>query len=115
LFKAPLSGNQEVSAFGEGGEGDTGDNWEIKCAQGEEYWRRGDAIQLRHVDTGKYLTSMESAEFNMGNCGGNCPIMGQREVSCTSSADKRTKWMSGQGVYFPSKDASVDDDGDDEL
>lgn len=30
LFRAPLSGNQEVSAFGdERGNGDTGDNWQV--------------------------------------------------------------------------------------
>lgn len=30
LFRAPLSGNQEVSAFGdENGNGDTGDNWQV--------------------------------------------------------------------------------------
>lgn len=30
LFKAPLSGNQEVSGFGdEHGNGDTGDNWQV--------------------------------------------------------------------------------------
>ena len=34
LFKAPLSGNQEVSAFGdEFGNGDTGDNWEVSLYQ----------------------------------------------------------------------------------
>ena len=31
LFKAPLSGNQEVSGFGESGNGDTGDNWTVVC------------------------------------------------------------------------------------
>lgn len=30
LFRAPLSGNQEVSGFGdEFGNGDTGDNWQV--------------------------------------------------------------------------------------
>jgi dolichyl-phosphate-mannose--protein O-mannosyl transferase len=30
LFKAPLSGNQEVSGFGDdNGNGDTGDNWQV--------------------------------------------------------------------------------------
>ena len=29
LFRAPLSGNQEVSAFGDEGNGDTGDNWQV--------------------------------------------------------------------------------------
>ena len=29
LFQSPLSNNQEVSAFGENGDGDEGDNWGI--------------------------------------------------------------------------------------
>ena len=35
LFKAPLSGNQEVSGYGDDqGNGDTGDNWQVsfKCS-----------------------------------------------------------------------------------
>jgi len=59
LFKAPLSGNQEVSAYGEKGTGDTGDNWELLCESGEKWWRRGQAFQLRHVDTKKYLVTSE--------------------------------------------------------
>eukprot|EP01041_Mallomonas_annulata_P002299 gene2299-4473_t len=104
LFKAPLTGYQEVSCFGEGGEGDTGDNWEVVCSDpNDDYWRRGNLIQFKHVDTGKLLYTTESAEFNQNNCGGGCPIMGQREVSASSNNDKKTKWMTGQGVYFPGK------------
>jgi hypothetical protein len=35
LFSAPVSGQQEVSAYGERGEGDTGDNWELLCESGK--------------------------------------------------------------------------------
>jgi len=52
-FKAPLSGNQEVSGYGDAGNGDTGDNWEILCDAGEQYWRRGNIVQFKHQDTGK--------------------------------------------------------------
>ena len=113
LFKAPLTGNQEVSAYGENGEGDTGDNWEVICEAGEEYWRRGGLVQFKHIDTGKYLYTTESAEFTQNNCGGGCPIMGQREVSSTGVNDKKSKWMTGQGVYFPGKipgESSSDDE-----
>ena len=114
LYKAPLSGNQEVSGYGEGGVGDTGDNWEVICEPGEEYWRRGELIQLKHIDTGKYLYTSDTAVFNQNNCGGNCPIMGQTEVSATHLVnDKRNKWFTGQGIYFPGKGAS--EEIDDEL
>ena len=51
LFSSPLSGNQEVSAFGELGTGDTGDNWIVICSG--DYWEREDPIRLKHVDTEK--------------------------------------------------------------
>jgi len=58
------------------------------------------------------LTTSETAVFNQGNCGGNCPIMGQTEVSAGHYPDKKTKWVTGQGVYFPAKieEEPVDDE-----
>lgn len=50
LFNSPLSGNQEVSAYGNDGEGDTGDHWYMDC--GGDFWERDDNVQLKHVDTG---------------------------------------------------------------
>lgn len=48
---SPLSGNQEVSAYGNKGEGDTGDNWILQCEA--EFWDRDQGIKLQHVDTGR--------------------------------------------------------------
>ncbi|KAF2347445.1 MIR motif [Trinorchestia longiramus] len=48
-FSSPLSSQQEVSAFGEEGEGDTGDVWSVVCDG--ELWRRDDKVMLRHTDT----------------------------------------------------------------
>lgn len=31
-FQSPLSGNQEVSCYGDKGEGDSGDNWNVICS-----------------------------------------------------------------------------------
>lgn len=49
-FKAPLSGNQEVSGFGDAeGRGDTGDNWVVQCqANGAVYWDRSAPISFIH-------------------------------------------------------------------
>jgi dolichyl-phosphate-mannose--protein O-mannosyl transferase len=50
LFRAALSGNQEVSAFGDVGHGDTGDNWIIRCdSASEKYWRRNMPIHFEHA------------------------------------------------------------------
>lgn len=35
-FQSPLSGNQEVSCYGDKGEGDSGDNWTVVCS-GEDF------------------------------------------------------------------------------
>ena len=115
LFKAPLSGNQEVSDFGEGGQGDTGDNWKVVCdSTSEENWRRGSLVHFEHVDTKKYLYSSARAKFTAQNCGQGCPIMHQTEVSAASTKSVSTKFKTGQGVYFPPADATASDE-DDEL
>jgi len=52
LFKAALSGNQEVSAFGDDGRGDTGDNWIVRCDNArEKYWRRNMPVHFEHAGT----------------------------------------------------------------
>lgn len=49
-FTSPLSGNQEVSCYGDDdGEGDSGDNWTVVC--NNDYWRRDTPVKLKHVDT----------------------------------------------------------------
>lgn len=105
LFKAPLSGNQEVSGFGgEASErGDTGDNWKVVCDLGETHWNRGSPISFAHADTNKYLFSSGTAKFTVSNCGQGCPIMGQNEVSAGVKREMKSRWETGQGVYFPSK------------
>ena len=52
-FRSPLSSQQEVSAFGEEGEGDTGDVWTVVCDG--SHWNRNDMVMMRHVDTDVYL------------------------------------------------------------
>ena len=54
-FSSPLSSQQEVSAFGEGGRGDTGDVWRVMCEG--DFWTRGDNVMLKHSDTGAYLSA----------------------------------------------------------
>jgi hypothetical protein len=44
-----------VSAFGEGGNGDSGDVWTVVCDG--DFWRRDGEVMLKHVDTGAYLSA----------------------------------------------------------
>ncbi|GBO46428.1 Stromal cell-derived factor 2-like protein 1, partial [Araneus ventricosus] len=48
-FPSPLSNNQEVSAFGENGEGDTGDHWIVTCSS--DNWERSGLVRFKHADT----------------------------------------------------------------
>lgn len=83
--------------------GDTGDNWQVVCRDGEKYWLRGEPVQFRHADTGKFLYSNgDNGKFGVKNCGQNCPIMGQNEVCAfPRKGDPKNFWKTGQGVYFP--------------
>ena len=80
LFSSPLSNNQEVSAFGDEGQSDTGgfqnfelprlrksdcfvflmlssntvgDDWKLLCD--DDFWPRDAAVRFQHVDTGHFL------------------------------------------------------------
>nr|XP_018906954.1 PREDICTED: stromal cell-derived factor 2 [Bemisia tabaci] len=91
LFPSPLSGNQEVSAYGKNGEGDSGDHWEVYCDTGD--WLRRDTIKLRHVDTNKFL-GVSSKVYNR-------PITGQYEVAGFDSRVKKSmiSWKAMEGVF----------------
>jgi dolichyl-phosphate-mannose--protein O-mannosyl transferase len=46
---SPLSGRQEVSAYGNNGDGDTGDHWAVVCSG--THWERNQTVMLKHIDT----------------------------------------------------------------
>ncbi|KAI1286395.1 Stromal cell-derived factor 2 [Halotydeus destructor] len=103
LFTSPLSGNQEISAFGESGEGDTGDNWTIVCT--EDYWDRSEAIRLKHVDTEKYV-SLSGRTYGR-------PISGQMEVVGIGYPDTSSYWKTAEGIFVKPtemKDNSIEHD-----
>lgn len=78
--KASLSGQNEVSGYGNDGEGDGGDDWRVECVEKTKYWERGKSVMLYHASTQAYLQCHPNAEFTRNNCGGNCPIMNHLEV-----------------------------------
>lgn len=73
-FQSPVSKRQEVSCFGEQGDGDEGDNWIIEC-QGK---LNGDLIDgktsfyLKHFNSAHYLYTDSRSLFDQQNCR-NCP------------------------------------------
>jgi len=89
-FQSPLSSSQEISAFGDNGEGDTGDFWTVVCDG--DYWSREDSIQFKHVDTEMYLGLS-------GHTYGS-PVHGQMEIVGISRPNVSSKWKVLEGVYI---------------
>uniref|UniRef100_A0A1B0D2S3 MIR domain-containing protein n=1 Tax=Phlebotomus papatasi TaxID=29031 RepID=A0A1B0D2S3_PHLPP len=90
-FQSPLSGNQEVSAYGDDqGEGDTGDHWEVICSG--EFWRRDSSVKLKHVDTDSYL-AVSGRTFGR-------PINGQMEVMAMSQPRREGEWKAAEGIFL---------------
>lgn len=91
LFVSPLSNNQEVSAFGENGEGDEGDHWVVDCDL-DESWSRNEAVRLQHRQTQKFL-HVSGDQYGR-------PIAGQLEVSCYGYRNAYNLWKVQEGVYI---------------
>ncbi|KAJ8915624.1 hypothetical protein NQ315_003408 [Exocentrus adspersus] len=96
-FQSPLSGSQEISCYGDNGEGDSGDNWVVVCSG--ENWRRDDAVMLKHVDTQMYLSAS-------GRTFGR-PINGQMEIIGVHSSTGSVHWQAMEGVYLHAPDLAA--------
>lgn len=96
LVSSPLTGKQEVSAYGDHrGEGDTGDNWMLIC--NNDFWERDDSIKLKHVDTETYLAVSGRAY--------SAPINGQLEVMSEYSPNSaHTQWTTMEGLFIHPND-----------
>ncbi|XP_012632152.1 stromal cell-derived factor 2-like protein 1 isoform X1 [Microcebus murinus] len=102
-FSSPLSNNQEVSAFGEDGEGDDLDLWTVRCSG--KHWEREAAVRFQHVGTSVFL-SVTGEQYGS-------PIRGQHEVHGMTSANTHNMWKAMEGIFIkPSVEASA---GHDEL
>ena len=127
LFSSPLSGSQEVSAFGDNGiifsqcpiyfkihygellgVGDSGDHWRVVCDG--DFWERDDSVTFKHLDTNTYLASSGSfvdyVEFVtslkffsvVGHAYGR-PINGQLEIVGVTKLDSACKWQAAEGLF----------------
>lgn len=89
-FTSPLSSNQEVSAFGEEGEGDSLDEWTVLC--GGAVWERDESVRFRHTAT-EALLSVTGEQYGR-------PIHGQREVHAMLMANQHNYWRVMEGVFM---------------
>ncbi|KAF7483568.1 Hypothetical predicted protein [Marmota monax] len=102
-FLSPLSNNQEVSAFGEDGEGDDLDLWTVRCSG--QHWEREAAVRFQHVGTSVFL-SVTGEQYGS-------PIRGQHEVHGMPSANTHNTWKAMEGIFIkPGVEPSA---GHDEL
>ncbi|KAF5277818.1 hypothetical protein FQR65_LT03799 [Abscondita terminalis] len=96
-FSSPLSSNQEISCYGDNGEGDTGDHWVVVCSG--DHWSRDDSVMLKHVDTNQYLAAS-------GRTFGR-PINGQMEIVGVHSSSGSVHWQTSEGVYLHAPDLTA--------
>ncbi|XP_037924500.1 stromal cell-derived factor 2 [Hermetia illucens] len=96
-FSSPLSGNQEISCYGNDGVGDSGDHWEVICS-GDE-WLRDSSVKFRHVDTGSYL-GVSGRTFGR-------PINGQMEVVGFTNPQHGSTWKAAEGLFIMPKESKA--------
>lgn len=99
--KSALSRQQEVTAFGEDGNGDHGDDWVVNPAQGSSnYWKKDNEVFIMHDQTKHHLGCSEQAVFSLNNCGRQCPVMDHLEVFARKEKDHFVKWKTSMGVFL---------------
>lgn len=81
---SPVSGQQEVTAFGRDGIGDSNDNWRVDL-EGGETWLEGERIRLVHHATDAALHSHEG--YSLGDSG-----YYQQEVTCFGERNQDDWW-----------------------
>jgi len=82
-FPSPLTGQQEVTAFGTDGVGDTNDDWRVEVDGGGP-WLAGSRLRLVHVATGVALHSHHRSDPRLTS--------GQDEVTGFGGRDQNDWW-----------------------
>ncbi|KAL2462775.1 Uncharacterized protein Fot_54012 [Forsythia ovata] len=93
LHASPISGNLEVSCFGDDGNSDTGDYWSLEIEGNGKTWRQDQRVRLHHIDTGGYLHSHDKKYTRIAG--------GQQEVCAVRDKRADNVWLAAEGVYLP--------------
>jgi len=92
--KSPLTGNIEVSGYGEGDEwGDEYDDFTVECADEADFWLRDQPVYLYHKKMAGYLSSNAAVKFPR-------TIRDHQEVCLMKKKTANAKWRTNEGVYF---------------
>lgn len=95
-----LSRQQEITAWGDDYEGDGGDDWIVKCSSGR-FWERGSSkIRLFHRDTQRYLGAADNVDYNVKNCGAECPLLNHLEAFGRKQADEYGDFQVESGLFI---------------
>lgn len=89
-FSSPLTSKQEVSAYGENGQGNSGDFWRVVCKTG--YWERDGDVRLKHTDTEAWL-SVSGKSYGQ-QLGGQLEVCGE-----LAPYDESCVWRAAEGVF----------------
>lgn len=81
---------QEVSAFGEEGEGDYLDDWTVLC--NGPYWVRDGEVRFKHSYT-EVLLSVTGEQYGR-------PISGQKEVHGMAQPSQNNYWKAMEGIFM---------------
>lgn len=81
---------QEVSAFGEEGEGDYLDDWTVLC--NGPYWVRDGEVRFKHSST-EVLLSVTGEQYGR-------PISGQKEVHGMAQPSQNNYWKAMEGIFM---------------
>ncbi|CAM8970448.1 unnamed protein product [Rhodiola kirilowii] len=96
LHTSPISGNLEVSGYGDDHQSDTGDYWRLIIEGSGKTWKQDQRVRLHHVDTQGYLHSHNKKYQRIA--GGQQEVCGVREKSADNI------WLAAEGVYLPVAD-----------
>ncbi|CAH9092073.1 unnamed protein product [Cuscuta epithymum] len=93
LHASPISGNMEVSCYGDDNKSDTGDFWRLEIEGSGKTWRQDQKVRFHHVDTGGYLHSHNKKYTRIAG--------GQQEVCGVKEKKPDNIWLALEGVYLP--------------
>ncbi|CAN8289372.1 unnamed protein product, partial [Cochlearia groenlandica] len=98
LHASPISGNFEISCFGDDSNSDTGDHWKLVIEGSGKTWEQDQRVRLQHIDTSGYLHSHDKKYQRIA--GDHQEVCGVREKRVDNV------WLAAEGVYLPLNESS---------
>ncbi|PWA88147.1 stromal cell-derived factor [Artemisia annua] len=99
LHASPISGNLEVSCFGDDNNSDTGDYWRLEIEGSGKSWRQDQRVRLLHVDTSGFLHSHNKKYSRIAG--------GQQEVCGVREKKADNVWLAAEGIYLPTAESKA--------